>query len=421
MFFGILFNYTLLRNTKVCAPALVSCSNGHVHDKYTPCLLVHHCTHAHDLPPPPPPLCTPHPPNTPHPLTHIKDVLVVTAPGSGAEIIPFLKTWINLPSAITFTILFAKMSSVLSAETCFYVIMTVFLVFFMTFAFVVYPNVGALHPHGVCLYTVGSVSIYCALLIRYTTTHPHTSPPTHTALADRLLAAYPRAAIPIAILRNWTFAVFYVFAELWGSVVTGLLYWGTANTVCSVQEAQIFYPLFGLGANVSLVVAGAAASWFTAARASLPPGVDGWGYSLRGLMSMVAVAGVCVTGCYVYIMRVVKPGLDSQPSQKQQGKKKKNKAKMGVGESFAFFASSPYIRNLALLVVSYGVSINLVEVTWKAKLKTQVGGTEGVAGGYVVCVCVCMVCMVCMVCVCVYVVYGVYGVYVVYTAACMYT
>ena len=37
-----------------------------------------------------------------------QDVLVVTAPGSGAEIIPFLKTWVNLPSAIAFTVVFAK-------------------------------------------------------------------------------------------------------------------------------------------------------------------------------------------------------------------------------------------------------------------------------------------------------------------------
>ena len=32
----------------------------------------------------------------------------MTAPGSGAEIIPFLKTWVNLPAAIGFTIVYAK-------------------------------------------------------------------------------------------------------------------------------------------------------------------------------------------------------------------------------------------------------------------------------------------------------------------------
>lgn len=42
------------------------------------------------------------------PETNAQDVLVVTAPGSGAEIIPFLKTWVNLPMAVGFTIAYAK-------------------------------------------------------------------------------------------------------------------------------------------------------------------------------------------------------------------------------------------------------------------------------------------------------------------------
>ena len=44
--------------------------------------------------------------------------------------------------------------------------------------------------------------------------------------------AGPRFAGPIAILRNWTFCLFYVMAELWGSVVVSLLFWGFANQVC---------------------------------------------------------------------------------------------------------------------------------------------------------------------------------------------
>jgi len=40
-----------------------------------------------------------------------QDVLVVTAPGSGAEVIPFLKTWVNLPAAIGFAVLYAKVIS----------------------------------------------------------------------------------------------------------------------------------------------------------------------------------------------------------------------------------------------------------------------------------------------------------------------
>lgn len=43
----------------------------------------------------------------------------------------------------------------------------------------------------------------------------------------------PRFAGPIAILRNWTYCLFYVMAELWGSVVVSVLFWGFANQVWS--------------------------------------------------------------------------------------------------------------------------------------------------------------------------------------------
>ena len=39
-----------------------------------------------------------------------------------------------------------------------------------------------------------------------------------------------------------------------------------------------------------------------------------------------------------------------------------------LGESAAYLAKSPYIRDLFVLVTAYGMSINLVEVTWKSKL-----------------------------------------------------
>lgn len=71
----------------------------------------------------------------------------------------------------------------------------------------------------------------------------------------------PRFAGPIAILRNWTYCLFYVMAELWGSVVVSVLFWGFANQICEVDEAKTFYPLFGLGANVALIFSGQVRVW----------------------------------------------------------------------------------------------------------------------------------------------------------------
>lgn len=50
----------------------------------------------------------------------------------------------------------------------------------------------------------------------------------------------------------------------------------------------------------------------------------------------------------------------------------KEKPKLSMGDSAKFLWNSTYVRDLATLVVAYGISINLVEVTWKSKLKAQV-------------------------------------------------
>ncbi|KAJ0987992.1 hypothetical protein J5N97_006348 [Dioscorea zingiberensis] len=148
-------------------------------------------------------------------LRDTKDVLVVTAKGSSAEIIPFLKTWVNLPMAVGFMLLYTKLSNVLSKEALFYTVIFPFIAFFGAFAFVMYPLSSVIHP---------------------------------TALADKLVAALgPSFVGPVAILRIWSFCLFYVMAELWGSVVISVLFWGFANQITTVEEAKEFYPLFGLG------------------------------------------------------------------------------------------------------------------------------------------------------------------------------
>ena len=54
-------------------------------------------------------------------------------------------------------------------------------------------------------------------------------------------------------------------------------------------------------------------------------------------------------------------------------KKAKTKTSMSLGESAKYLANSKYIRSLATLVIAYGMSINIIEVSWKAKLKQAVG------------------------------------------------
>ncbi|TYJ46752.1 hypothetical protein E1A91_A02G140500v1 [Gossypium mustelinum] len=264
-------------------------------------------------------------------LRDTKDVLVVTAKGSSAEIIPFLKTWVNLPMAIGFMLLYTKLANVLPKKALFYTVIVPFIAFFGAFGFMLYPLSNYIHPE---------------------------------ALADKLLAVVgPRFLGPLAILRIWSFCLFYVMAELWGSVVISVLFWGFANQITTVDEAKRFYPLFGLGANIALIFSGRTVKYFSNLRKNLGPGVDGWAISLKGMMSIVVLMGLAICFLYWWVNKFV-----PLPTRSM---KKKEKPKMGTMESLKFLVSSKYIRDLATLVVAYGISINLVEVTWKSKLKAQ--------------------------------------------------
>lgn len=272
-------------------------------------------------------------------LRDTKDVLVVTAPKSGAEIIPFLKTYVNLPGAIGFTVLYSELSNRFSRETVFTGVVGFFIAFFVLFATVIYPNQAFLHP---------------------------------SATVDALAALLPSGfAAPLAIIRNWTYALFYTMAELWGSVVVSLLFWGFANEVTKVEEAKKYYPLFGLGANVALIFSGQyvrfVSSLRRAAQATATAAVDPWQASLNWLMGAVAVSGAMVLALFRYMQTRVMTDPECVPPQAL--KKTKTKTKMTLKESAAYLANSAYIRNLAALVICYGMSINIVEVSWKAKLK----------------------------------------------------
>ncbi len=270
-------------------------------------------------------------------LRDTKDSLVVTAPGSGAEAISFLKFWGVLPVAILFMLIYSKLSNIFSKEKLFYSTLGFFLAFFGLFAAVLYPCRDILHP---------------------------------TAFADQLQTLLPEGFSGfIAILRNWTYALFYIMSELWGSMMTSLLFWGFANDTTRISESKRFYAIFGLGANFAMLPSGQLVKVFSDIQSKLPAGVDAWGVTINYLTVAVVVAGMLAMGIYWWINRNVLT--DGRFFDANDVKKAKEKPKMPLKESFRYILSSKYLLCIAVLVIAYGVSINLVEVTWKNQLKLQ--------------------------------------------------
>lgn len=270
-------------------------------------------------------------------LRDTKDTLIVTA--AGAEAIPFLKSFGVVPAAILFMLLYAKLSNVLSKENLFYVTLLPFVIFFGLFAVVIYPAREALMP---------------------------------TTSAEWLKSVLPAGWGGLAATyENWMYAVFYILAELWGSVVLSLLFWGFANQITKVGEAKRFYSLFGLGANLALLLSGPAIYYVSIMRKNLTASVDPWQISLNYLMGMVVVAGIAVLAIYWWMHRNVLTDTRFYDPNQERAPSKKKKAKLSMLDSFKFIFTSKYLLSLAVLVIAYGISINLVEVTWKSQVKLQ--------------------------------------------------
>jgi ATP:ADP antiporter, AAA family len=269
-------------------------------------------------------------------LRNTKDALLITAPGSGAEAIPFLKVGGVVPAAVIFMLVYAKLSNILTKPKLFYTTILPFVIFFILFATVLYPAKEMLHP---------------------------------TELADKLQAFLPLGLSGlVATFRNWTYSLFYIFAELWGSFVLSLLFWGFANDITKVTEAKRFYALLGLGANLALMVAGPAAKWIANLQAQTEFVGDPWQIPLNYLTGIILVSSLCI----VLIYRWINKNVLTDPrfyDQTEQVRVKKDKPKLSMKESFLFLAKSRYILSIAILVLAYNVSINLLEVTWKSQLK----------------------------------------------------
>ncbi len=271
-------------------------------------------------------------------LRDTKDVLVVKNMGAGA--IPFLKLFGTTSAAVLFMLIYAKLSNKLSKERLFYTTLAPFLLFFALFPTVLYPNREFLQPNGFC---------------------------------DYLMTVLPQGfAGPIGCIRHWTYAIFYVGAELWGSAVLSLLFWGFANEIVKVTEAKRIYTLLGIGANIALLVSGPYIMYVSSLRKNLSlehANVDAWQVSLNYLMGMFVLSGIAIVTIYWWMNRNVLT--DPKLYDPTQVKQKKNKPKMSLKESFLFLMRSKYILCIAAIVMAYGMSINMVEVTWKNSIGNQ--------------------------------------------------
>lgn len=272
-------------------------------------------------------------------LRDTKDTLIVNA--AGAEALSLIKLIGTVPGALLIMLAYSKLSNIFSREHLFYVTLFPFILFFGLFGFVLYPYQELLHPSSEWI--------------------------------EGLAADFPRYKTLLYVMGSWSYAVFYVLAELWGSVVLSLLFWQFANDIVKIMEARRFYTLFGMLANFGAIASGLTIIYFSHVREHIQSGVDPWGLTLHYLMSAVVAAGFMIMGIYRWINRQVLTDINLYSPT--ETKAPKQKPKLSLLESFHTLIYNKHLGFIALLVICYGISQNVIEAVWKDQIK-RVYATE---------------------------------------------
>jgi len=292
----------------------------------------------------------------------MKDAVVMTM--VGPEVISFIKLWGELPAGVLFVIAYAKMCNVMTTERAFRYIVSFFLIFFAIFAFVLFPNHEFFHPDP------GVISDAAELL--------------------------PNLKWFIVIWGKWSFVLFYIMGELWPIIVFSLLFWQLANKITGTVEAQRFYSFFSLFGQTNGIIAGLVVMYFASGKHFLVEFFSDINnmteITLKSMMIMVLISGlVCLFLHYFIEHRVM------ERSFANSGRKTPKKVlSLGLIDSFKMIAKSKYLGFICILLISYSVSVNLLEGLWFAEARKLYPATHQFMGyqGNVIfwtsaCACIC--------------------------------
>lgn len=264
----------------------------------------------------------------------LKDSLITTMVAT--EAISVLKTWGVLPAAILASLTYVKMTKYMKAEHIFYAVLSFFIAFFLTFAFVVFPNRIGIKP---------SYNNYSHL---------------------KLFAL---------VFQHWDCSLLYIVSELWSNVVFALLFWQFVNSITSVSESKRTYILFGLLGQTGLYFSGQLLQSLPRAANAL---INRMGLhttkalvciqivlSIMSLLGIVAIALFWLLNHVVVEKSLIEKFSFAPPKEKQ-----------GVLESLKLVYESKYIRLIGLLLFSYGLAANAIECLWREKIKGLYKATE---------------------------------------------
>ena len=263
-------------------------------------------------------------------LKNLKDSLIITT--AGVEAVSFLKLCMPV-FTVLFLLLYTKISDRLRGEHLYTAVLGTFVLFFVFFTTVLYPFRDFFHP------TVKTVVAYQKM--------------------------FPSFFWLFSVWSCWSYAVFFVFAELWSTFATTVLFWQFMAQITTVHEAKRTYGFLLVFGQFAVAAAGYVSSFASDIRGHAAPETDAWQSTLNVLIGTVAVNTCIALFLYHWVYRHVLTDKRFYDKPQLPGMQLKAKRKMSLRESLRLVVHSPYLAWIGVLVFAYAFTDNMLENFWK--------------------------------------------------------
>lgn len=260
-------------------------------------------------------------------LSNLKDSVILVYHPDGVFAIAAIMVWGLLPGAVVTSWLFAKLVRLMGHLHASYVTLGAFLVYFLLFAFVLFPHRDA-----------------CEL-------------PSVGRWLEWVLPGFGKGIA--SCVRYWVVSGFYVMCDVWASAVVAVIFWGLINTRTPPERAQRQYGFLKIGATVSALIAGITAGWFVQAEYNpdLLIGATAWEQTLA--MQTLFIVGMGLVS--LWLLRLV----SSEPGRE----KPKKRDSLSLREALRTLSQDRYLVGIAVTVVGYAVVFIMSDLMWKHHLR----------------------------------------------------
>lgn len=261
-------------------------------------------------------------------LEALRQTSLVMSKHAAVEVIYVVKVFVSFPISILALALYTRLSNYFRQSTLFYSIVLFFLSVIFLYGFVFCPHEDMVIPN---------------------------------ALADRLTVYFNGKHIHwIAVLRYWIHVLFFIISELWGQLVLAVMYWSFVNSIYNISQAKKFYAVFITAGQVGTLLAGASVLNYTEKYRN-----QDFLFTVQNLLAHVIKAGILILMVYWLVNRQLKK------SKPVIVKANSEKLCLSFWESIKYIILSPYLRNIAMMVIACNLSINFIDGTWKSYIRSS--------------------------------------------------